>query len=117
MGIFKKMNLTLHSGAKSDFKIECDALDDEDIETIAYLISKKVNFRKVIGVPNGGIRLQKSLEKYITDGLILIVDDVLTTGKSMEEMRNKEGKETIGVVIFARNKCPDWITPIFQMWG
>jgi orotate phosphoribosyltransferase len=47
----------------------------------------------------------------------LIVDDVLTTGKSMEEMRKKHSNVlTIGVVLFARGKCPKWVEPIFNMW-
>ena len=49
----------------------------------------------------------------------LIVDDVLTTGKSMNEiyehLHTKHDKKTKGVVVFARSGCPDWITPIFQL--
>jgi hypothetical protein len=30
---------------------------------------------------------------------------------------NEMGYENIvGVVIFARGECPDWIEPIFKMW-
>lgn len=121
MNLFEKTNIVLHSGGSTDFKIECDALTDEDIETIAYLISKKFNFRKVSGVPTGGIRLRDALRKYTSDEgyHVLIVDDVLTTGNSMERHRECNVlifEECVGVVIFARGKCPDWVHPIFQMW-
>jgi len=118
--LFQKADFILHSGSKSDFKIECDSLTDDDIETIAYLISKNIKFKDALGVPRGGLRLEKALEKYASDrGCHLIVDDVLTTGNSMERLKNEAyGESAIGVrgvVIFSRNICPYWITPIFQM--
>ena len=111
----------MHSGEKGDFKIECDALTSEDIETLAYLISKKFEFNGVYGVPTGAIRIANALKKYENKKAInyLIVDDVITTGKSMIEAYNKlkEREPIIGVVIFARNKksIPRWISPIFNM--
>lgn len=127
MNLFQRVDLILHSGGRSDFKIECDALTDEDINTLAYLIYKKYKpILEVYGVPEGGLRLQKALLNYISNdvtGNILIVDDVLTTGNSMEELKStfeyfsaNAGLECKGVVIFARGKCPEWVEPIFQMW-
>ena len=128
MSLFQSGNFTLHSGQQSDFKIDCDTLTDEDWETLAAIIAKRREFREVIGVPQGGIPLARALEKYAQPSMIgryglpiLIVDDVLTTGASMEEVRLKR-RDTqvdrfIGVVVFARGSCPNWITPIFQMWG
>ena len=120
MNLFQKMNFISHSGKKLDFKIECDALVDKDWDTIAYLISKKIKFRCVTGIATGGTKLESALEKYITkdQGVLLIVDDVITTGKTMKECKdvNSEWKHGIsGVVLFARGKCPDWITPVFQL--
>lgn len=43
---------------------------------------------------------------------ILIVDDVLTTGKSMKEQRGKR-IDAVGIVVFARGPCPAWIRPLF----
>jgi len=119
--LFQRDSFILHSGGISDFKIDCDALTDEDIETIAYLISKQVRFKDVVGVPSGGLRLEKALEQYMSErGCHLIADDVLTTGGSMEAMKKElYGENAIGikgVVIFARNKYPDWIRPVFKMW-
>lgn len=119
--MFVKGNVILNSGEESFFKIECDHLTDEDIETLALIISDRLWFSSVVGVPRGGERLASALRKYEfwsqDDKLpTLIVDDVLTTGRSMEEFRNKVPGDTIGVVIFARGKCPDWIRPVFKMW-
>ena len=126
MNLFQKENIILNSGLKSDFKIECDALTDEDWETIAYLISKEIKFDSVVSVPNGGNKLAKALEKYSTNTwqrIVLIVDDVLTTGGSMERMKKEillqpHNDETIvkGCVVFARGECADWIKSIFKMW-
>lgn len=118
--LFVKANIVLHSGQTTDWKIECDALTDEDVKTLCYLISVKVTFGCVYGVPNGGSRFEKELLQYATRSArdpILIVDDVLTTGESMETAREQFSNlgYTIGVVIFSRGKCPDWITPIFQL--
>ena len=113
--LFRRGDFTLHSGGRSNFRIDCDALTDNDWETLAVLIASKVTFGVVIGVPTGGFMLAQKLAPYITKGGgTLIVDDVLTTGISMEEMR-KNYPGAIGIVVFARGKCPDWITPLFQM--
>jgi len=118
--LFVKKTFTLHSGNISHWKIECDALTDEDIETIAYIISNRILFKKVIGVPRGGFRIAKALEKYKSkDGWCLIVDDVLTTGNSMDEARRSCGEDVdniMGIVIFARGECPSWVMPVFRLY-
>lgn len=50
MNLFQTGNFKLHSGKTSNFKIECDALTDEDLETFAKLISEEFNFCATIGV-------------------------------------------------------------------
>lgn len=124
MNLFQKINIILNSGEESDYKIECDSLTDDDIETLAYLISKRYTFRKVVGVPRGGNRIEDALQKYTTNNdehPLLIVDDVLTSGGSMDRHRlmyeDMGYYGIVGVVIFARGKCPDWVEPVFQMWG
>lgn len=122
MTLFQKVNLVLNSGKSSDFKIECDYLTTEDIECFAYLISKKYKFGKVVGVPRGGVRIEDALQQYSTNDndTLLIVDDVLTTGGSMERYKKMYEdwgySNIVGVVLFARGECPNWIKPIFQMW-
>ena len=107
----------MHSGGIAQYKIEADALTDEDIETLAWIIAQKGKFRSVYGVPTGGTRLANALEKYKSDtGVRLIVDDILTTGASMELAKQELGwNDAIGIVIFARNRCPHWVRPIFEM--
>lgn len=129
MGLFQLGDFKLHSGSKSRWKIDCDALTDEDIEALALMITEIVHpFGSVEGVPTGGLRLAKALEKYIPStnrqNVHLIVDDVLTTGRSIEEVAESHkglgpaGRPAIlGAVIFARGKCPQWVTPLFQMKG
>lgn len=124
MGLFKNEPFLSHAGNPLLWKIECDALDDEDIETLASIIARHFKFSEVIGIPRGGIRLANALLKYRSGASgILIVDDVFTTGKSMEEARRNHGKDDkdiIGIVIFARGEvsCPPWIKPIclFSDW-
>lgn len=119
--LFKSGFIKLHSGSSSDFKIECDSLTDGDLDTLAYLISERFEFNGVYGIPTGGIKIAKALEKYINKKAMnyLIVDDVTTTGTSMEEAADKlkYREPIIGVVLFARNKCPipRWIYPMFDM--
>jgi orotate phosphoribosyltransferase len=121
MNLFKSGTFTSHSGKVLPYKIDCDALTDDDINTIASIIAARIKFDRVIGIPTGGLRLQYALGRYIGLGQnILIVDDVLTTGSSMEEKRQEiiadhRGftDEIVGWVIFARTEPPDWINAVF----
>ena len=113
--IFQQGDFTLHSGGKSFWKINCDALSNGDWATLAKVISKRCHFSGVVGIPSGGLKLAGQLQKYCQAGYpVLIVDDVLTTGNSMEEAR-KYYPDAIGFVVFARGKCPDWVTPLFAL--
>jgi orotate phosphoribosyltransferase len=120
--VFDKKDFVSHSGEKLTWKIEVDDLDHYDIETLAYLISQRKKFTKVFGVPTGGNRLAFELAQYedLMPNTILLVDDVMTTGGSMEsmkvELQNQYPTFDIeGVVIFCRDieKCPSWVEPIF----
>lgn len=111
-----------HSGLTLGFKIECDALTDEDWKTFSVLIAAKVGrYSHVIGVKHGGSQLATYLCEWSTyEGTdpVIIVDDVLTTGASIEDARKEwvsSGWEVRGIVLFARGECPDWVTPIFTL--
>lgn len=112
--LFQKKEFLSHSGKKLKFKVDCDYLTQEEIDLFAEHIASLFKFGNVEGVPTGGLRLAKSLEKHIIPNheTLLIVDDVLTTGKSMEEQRN--GRKAVGVVLFCRTaEFPEWICPLW----
>src|SRR5882762_9903692 len=106
MHLFQQGAFKLHSGNPSWFKIDCDELAKEDWDTIAKLTVQRVGyFGSIEGVPTGGYEFAKALRRYCSIGdPLLIVDDVFTTGISMETQR--AGRDAIGVVLFARNPTP-----------
>lgn len=121
MNLFNIGKFTLSSGLASDFKIDCDLLTEEDVESLAYLISKKYSFSEVYGIPTGGTRLEEALEKYKTTGPILLVDDVYTTGKSLQNFiqeKDLDEGNIIAIVLFSREpNLPFWVDSVFTMWG
>ena len=134
--LFVRKDWIMHSGGLAHYKIECDALTEDDYATLAFIVCEKLQrytrplsgchnsgIKRVIGIPRGGILFAEAIEReiqerggYDANGIVVIVDDVLTTGRSMEEARAACGDSApCGVVIFARGRCPDWIKPIFEM--
>lgn len=123
MSLFERGEFLSHSGARLPYKIDCGALTSEDIECIAEIIASKVDFGVVEGISTGGDRLAMELEQYtnwVAPFNVLIVDDVLTTGKSME--KRKAGQppqvhpdDVIGFVIFARGTLPSWVDAVFRV--
>ncbi len=131
MTLFQENDFVSHSGITLSWKIDCDSLNDEDIETLAGIIGNRYGFKRVVGVPTGGDRLAEALKKYERPELwsTLIVDDVMTTGASMEQAKleavdsypDLDLKDTfvMGIVLFSRipaEDCPSWIRPLFQVW-
>ena len=123
MNLFQSVDFKSHAGLDLSWKIEMDALEDEEWVTISQMILELSEpFREAIGVPRGGTRLGKLLNQHGTgkkDNPILIVDDVLTTGGSMEEFKRKRlfrnPTKYIGWVVFARGYPPSWCKALFQM--
>lgn len=110
--LFMDGEFVAHSGTTLPYKIDCDALSDADLATLATEIARRFKFSAVEGVPRGGLRLAKALEPYATvEGGLLVIDDVLTTGASMEKQR--AGRDAKGVVIFARGPWASWVLPLF----
>lgn len=99
-------------------------LADRDWHAIAAMAVEILPpFGLVEGVPDGGLPFAGALylhpsflgpfEEIDPAAPLLIVEDVLTTGASME--RARAGRDAIGVCVFARGPCPPWVRPIFQM--
>ena len=117
-GLFESGTFTLHSGAETFWRINCDALTEDDLSTLAALVAERVGpFGWVTGIPEGGLRLAQALEPFRSRSRVsLIVDDVLTTGASMEAARAADPsvrRNVKGAVIFARGPWPAWVTPLF----
>lgn len=120
MSLFQYGALKLSSGRLSKFKIDCDALTVGDLRCLAYLAYQILpRFGGVVGVPRGGLLLAEALREYASPpGPWLVVDDVLTTGASMERMRsglNEANGQTLGLVLFARGPCPGWVRVLFPL--
>lgn len=107
----------LHAGHLSSFKIDCDALSYKDIKAAAAMFLPVLPpFGYTFGVPRGGIRFANALLPYVNkeSATILIVDDVLTTGKSMVDHVAKlrasgqiqEATPLVGVTLFSRMGVP-----------
>lgn len=121
MTLFKLGDFVSHSGKPLRYKIECDTLTDDDLECIAYIIASETSFSSVVGVPTGGCRLAEALRPYSIafSQYTLLVDDVMTTGASMEEMKTTLSSDIDednidGWVIFSETDNPYWIRSVFS---
>ena len=120
--LFIEEDFTGHSGGQLHWKIEMDALDGAEWKCIARMIMEHETrpFQAAIGIPRGGLTLSTYLNEYSTqnpEDPYLIVDDVLTTGGSMDEFKEEhfKDKKVVGWVVFARRKPADWINALFLM--
>ena len=126
MNIFQQVDFKSHAGLDLSWKIECDGVSKKEWKCLAEMIMdyEKRPFQSAIGIPRGGVMLGSYLNEYSTqnpDDPYLIVDDVLTTGGSMEDFRtsyfrNRDTKTgSFGWVVFARGFPPQWCRALFQM--
>ena len=124
MNIFQEVDFKSHSGLDLSWKIECDGVSKKEWKCLTEMIMdyEKRPFQSAIGIPRGGVVLGSYLNQYSTenpDDPVLIVDDVLTTGGSMEEFKRermfRNPTKYIGWVIFARGFPPEWCRALFQM--
>ena len=119
MNLFQKISFISHAGLPLNWKIECDALSEDDWKGIARMIMdyEKRPFGSVEGIPRGGIPLAKALSEYATEGPPMIVDDVYTTGTSFKEFiaENYPDEKVICWTVFARDVISGNINALFQM--
>lgn len=128
MSLFQKVDFMSAAGLSLDWRIECDALTERDWECIAHVGMKILPaFRNVLGVPRGGLKLEKALLPHCSDrGPLLLVDDVWSTGKSMRKLRDEiyknaglspEDNTWIGFVAFARGPLLANVKCFMQVGG
>jgi hypothetical protein len=115
VNLFEIGPFTLPSGKTTHFKIECDVVKPEEWEALARLAAEILPpFHQVEGVPRGGLAFADALRPYaVTEGALLIADDVWVTGLSMH--RHRADRPAIGIVAFARNPVERWVTPLFAL--
>ena len=124
--LFKSGDFKSHSGLDLSWKIEMDALSDPEWFTIKKMIMEySPPFREAVGIPEGGVKLGGLLNEHATGDEkdpVCIVDDVLTTGESMDYFLSQYQRNrrlmpfmAIGWVVFARGPCPHWVSALFQM--
>ena len=112
MSLFNAQPFTSAAGLELLWKLECDELSPADWRNIAAIVAPHFHFSSVEGVPRGGLLFAEALEPYKTEGGgLLIVDDVLTTGRSMEVQRRGRVPAS-GLVLFARGPLPSWILSV-----
>lgn len=107
MNLFVRQDFISAAGLPLTWKIECDSLATEDWQTIAFVCAQRLPaFGGVVGVPRGGLSLAREMERYVTNGPPLLVDDVWTTGQSMRAVA-RDYPGWFGLVAFARGILPD----------
>src|SRR5690606_30643895 len=108
--LFKWGNFISAAGLELTFKINCDALTEEDWDCIARsCVSHLPKFGDVIPVPTGGIPFAKAFEQFKEPSCprTLVVDDVWTTGQSFGKvLMNRHLFQWVGCVAFARGPVP-----------
>ena len=127
MNLFQLGKFALRSGP-STWKIECDALTDDDWDCLAPLTAENAKtFTHVYAADpksKNAIKFAAALKPYASVGgprCALVCDDVLTSGTTMSNAREDlmlKGSwpnQIIGVVAFdrSRGKCPAWVLPLF----
>ncbi len=113
--LFQRGDFTLAGGAHSSWKIECDALTQNDWATLAWMAQEQgPAFSRVVGVPRGGLPFAEALELYTADGPTLVVDDVLTTGASILRVM-ADHPDSVGLVAFARGPLPKGVRALWSL--
>ena len=113
-----------HSGSQLSWKIECDALTDEDVFCLSNMLCmtlwlQNINRFFMIGIPGGGLRFAEQMNRITgvedaEDVPHIVVDDVWTTGTSMKEWMEKTQSE-YGIVVFSRGLLPEKVFCLFQV--
>jgi hypothetical protein len=136
MHLFQSGGVTLSAGGTSFFKLDCDDLlaDRRNEKCIAELLLRLVgpfdSWEIVSGNCSGlgylfsAAHLERVLEEPVNTPDVhphVILDDVLTTGRSLERAkaayleRAEVPRPVLGAVIFARGPAPAWVKVLCQL--
>lgn len=118
MGLFQLGQFRLSSGRESWWKFEADELGSGDWETLAHMALRVVGggVSRITGVPRGGLPFAEALREVygwrLGNGEPLVVDDVLTTGASIQRMMREQDARR-GLVVLARGPLPPGVEALF----
>ena len=122
INLFQKIDFISHAGLPMKWKIECDALTENDWECLTQMIIElePQKWRAAVGIPRGGIPLGMALNKFGTgnpDHPILIADDVYTTGTSFKDYKQQHyaNEYTLEWCVFARKPTEKRVKALFTM--
>jgi orotate phosphoribosyltransferase len=121
--LFEIGDFILHSGQRTNFRINCDVLTAEVWRAIAAFAAPIIgDFTQIHSIPRGGDALANAMQPYANFAptprsvTVLICDDVLTTGASMKKAQNMyPDVRTKGLVLYARGPAPNWIKVVFTL--
>ena len=90
MKLFQDGDFKSHAGLPLKWKLECDAITDEEWRCIAKMVMdyQVQPFYKAVGIPRGGLKFAEAMNEYASgnpEDQTMICDDVFTTGTSFKD--------------------------------
>ena len=107
MKLFQDGDFKSHAGLPLKWKLECDAITDEEWRCIAKMVMdyQVQPFYKAVGIPRGGLKFAEAMNEYASGDpadQTMICDDVFTTGTSFQD--------------FIKENYPDWLGAMGYRW-
>ena len=128
MKLFQDGDFKSHAGLPLKWKLECDAITDDEWRCLAKMVMdyQERLFYKAVGIPRGGLKFAEAMNEYASgneEDSIMICDDVFTTGTSFKEFINENypmwsAGQGFRWVVFARRPCyehPHHVRALFTM--
>jgi len=128
MSLFQDGNFKSHAGLPLKWKLECDAITDDEWRCLAKIVMEYQErpFYKAVGIPRGGLKFAEAMNEYASgneEDSIMVCDDVFTTGTSFKEFINENypmwsAGQGFRWVVFARRPCyehPHHVRALFTM--
>jgi len=128
MKLFQDGDFKSHAGLPLKWKLECDAITDDEWRCLAKMVMdyQERPFYKAVGIPRGGLKFAEAMNKYASgneEDSIMVCDDVFTTGTSFREFINENypmwsAGQGFRWVVFARRPCyehPHHVRALFTM--